>query len=102
MVLIDTSGLGTGAYTLELEGFVGPYSQTISGVFFMNPLPGDFNGDGVVDDGDTAYLQAYLEAHGGAVAEGDAAFYPFLDVTEGGLIDEADASFVGYHFGNTL
>ena len=102
MMLIDITGLGTGAYALELEGFVGTYSETIGGMFFMNPLPGDFNGNGVVDDPDTAYLLNYLELAGGAVPEGDPAFYPFLDVNEDGFVDEADAPYVGYHFGDTL
>lgn len=102
MMFIDMTGLGTGACMLELEGFVGAYSETIGGMFFMNPLPGDFNGNGVVDDPDTAYLLNYLELAGGAVPEGDPAFYPFLDVNDDGFVDEADAPFVGYYFGATL
>jgi len=99
--LVDVSGLTTGAYSLEVEGFVGAYSETISKPFYLNTLPGDFNSDGIVNDGDTAHLRDFI-AMSGEVAEGAREYLPFLDSNADGFINEADAGIVGFHFGNTL
>ena len=99
---IGIGGLSTGAYTLEVEGFVGAYSETISDVFYLNTLPGDFNSDGVVNDGDAEFLEAHLAANGGDIAAGAPGFMPFLDTNADGLINENDATLVGYRFGDVL
>ncbi len=99
---VSIAGLSTGAYTLEIEGFVGTYSETISDVFYLNTLPGDFNSDGVVDDGDAEFLEAHLAVNGGEIAAGAPGFMPFLDTNADGLVNENDATLVGYRFGDVL
>jgi thermitase len=98
---VNIGGLTTGAYELEVEGFRGAYSETLSGTFYLNTLPGDFDSSGTVDDGDTAFLELFLAANG-ELAEGTAGFLPFLDVNDDGFINEGDAPFVGYHWGDML
>jgi hypothetical protein len=99
---VGIGGLSTGAYTLEAEGFVGAYSETVSDVFYLNTLPGDFNSDGVVDDGDTEFLEAHLATSGGEIASGEPGFMPFLDTNADGRVNENDAALVGYRFGDVL
>jgi len=99
---ISIGGLSTGAYALEVEGFVGAYSETISDVLYLNTLPGDFNSDGVVDDGDADFLEAHLGVSGGDIAAGAPGFMPFLDTNADGLVNENDATLVGYRFGDVL
>ncbi len=99
---MDISGLNTGEYSLQAIGYYGTYSETVDSLrFFILALPGDFNGDGVVNDGDAAFLRNYLAQYG-EVGSTRWAFLPFLDITGDGLINEQDLSYVGYHFGDTL
>jgi hypothetical protein len=102
LIEIGIGGLSTGAYALQVEGFVGAYSETISGVFYLNTLPGDFNSDGVVDDGDAEFLEEHLSANDGEVAAGAPGFMPFLDTNADGLVNENDVTLVGYRFGDVL
>jgi len=67
----------------------------------LNTLPGDFDSSGVVDDGDTAFLELFLAANG-ELAEDAPGFLPFLDANDDGVISESDAPFVGYHWGDVL
>jgi hypothetical protein len=60
-------------------------------------LPGDINGDGVVDnvDRDALVLELGLKA-------GDAQYHPWYDTDGDGVVTEADLSRIGYNFGKTL
>jgi len=101
VVEVNIAGLTTGAYDLQVEGFRGAYSETLDGTFYLNTLPGDFDSSGVVDDGDTAFLELFLAANG-ELAEDAPGFLPFLDANDDGVISESDAPFVGYHWGDVL
>jgi hypothetical protein len=95
------AGLTTGTYYLQAIGHYGSYTKTIEIRFYLNTLPGDFNSDGVVSDGDATYLRNYLVANG-EVRSNSGLFIPFLDVNEDGVINEQDLAYVGYWYGTTL
>ncbi len=99
--VVDITGLSTGTYLLRLTGRYGSYTEYVELTFYLNTLPGDFNGDHVVDDLDVNVLWDYLNAEG-IVKEGDADFVPYLEVSGDGVIDEQDASLIGYWFGDTI
>jgi len=100
--VMDITGLNTGEYSLQAIGYYGTYSEVVDSLrFFILALPGDYNGDGVVNDGDSAYLRNYLVQFG-EVGDTRWAYLPFLDATGDGMIDERDLAYVGYHFGETL
>ncbi len=98
---IDISGLTTGTYYLRAYGNYGMNSDMVELRFYLNTLPGDFNSDGIVSDGDAAFLRSYIAAHG-EVRSNNAQFIPYLDSNSDGRINEQDLAYIGYWYGTTL
>ena len=78
--------------------FVAPFSDGTSAIVMATPipgssvLPGDVNGDGVVNCTDLAFVQAAL-----GTAIGQPGFNPRADVNNDGVIDILDLAFVAQH-----
>ncbi len=98
---VDVSGLRTGKYILRLTGCYKDYQESVETTFYLNPLPGDFNGDGVVNELDVIILNDFLRENG-PVGENESTFLPYMDVNGDSWIDEQDSAFVGYHYGDSI
>jgi hypothetical protein len=68
-------------------------SNSLTGSFYT--LPGDINGDGIVNEVDPFVLTSYI-----GLRSSNAAYRPWYDTDGDGEVTEADASLIGYAFGN--
>lgn len=68
-------------------------SNILDGKFYG--LPGDVDGNGIVDAADLDALRSNF-----GMQSGDPGYGPWLDTDGNGLVNEADASAIGYGFGD--
>jgi|GEM_PF-1710317 len=91
--MIDPQDYNNGSYYIIAKAYRGGERAYALLLFDILTLPGDTNGDGVVDDADVDKLKQHL----GLTSE-DALYHRYLDPNDDGQIDERDVSFIGYHF----
>ncbi|MEP0815370.1 MAG: S8 family serine peptidase [bacterium] len=97
MLTLDPSDFPrNGAYTIQATAFAPGEQQSATLEFFVLKLPGDFNGDGIVNQADLDFLRPHLWE-----SSGSPTWIPYLDANRDGVINELDAFAVGYHFGET-
>jgi len=92
-LVIDPQDYTNGSYYLKAKAYRGAERAYAFLLFDILSLPGDTNGDGVVDDADVEKLRLHL----GLTSE-DALYHRYLDPNDDGQIDERDVSFIGYHY----
>jgi hypothetical protein len=92
-VTIDPAGLKNGTYYLIAKAHRGIDAVSAAINFDVLSLPGDTNGDGLVDDLDIAKLRTYF-----GLQTGDALYHRYLDPNGDGKINEQDVAFIGYHY----
>jgi hypothetical protein len=92
-VTIDPADFNNGSYVMLARAYRGVDSAITWISFDVLSLPGDTNGDGIVDDLDIAKLRAYF-----GLQTGDALYHLYLDPNGDGKINEQDVAFIGYHY----
>ncbi len=92
-ITIDPALLFNGTYVLFAKAYRG--AETALGFirFDVLSLPGDTNGDGLIDDRDILKIQDNL----GLLAN-DSLYHSYWDPNLDGVIDERDIAYIGYHF----
>ena len=91
--MIDPQDYTNGSYYIKAKAYRGAERAYAILLFDILTLPGDTNGDGIVDDADVEKLKLHL----GLTSE-DALYHRYLDPNDDGQIDERDVSFIGYHY----
>jgi hypothetical protein len=92
-LLVDPKDYTNGSYYIKAKAYRGAERAYAILLFDILTLPGDTNGDGVVDDADVEKLRLHL----GLTSE-DALYHRYLDPNDDGRIDERDVSFIGYNY----
>ncbi len=96
-ITLDPATMFNGTYTLIAKAYRGLDTALGSIVFDVLSLPGDTNGDGVIDDLDVIKLRENF-----GVQDGNALYHRYLDPNLDGAINEADVAYIGYYFGGAL
>ncbi len=91
--VIDPQDYTNGSYYIKAKAYRGAERADAFLLFDILTLPGDTNGDGVVDDADVEKLKLHL----GLTSESPL-YHRYLDPNDDGQIDERDVSFIGYHY----
>jgi hypothetical protein len=92
-VTLDPADFTNGTYYLVARAYRGVDSIIGTINFDVLSLPGDTNGDGVIDDLDLTKLRAYF-----GTKSGDALYHLYLDPNQDGVISEADVALIGYYY----
>jgi hypothetical protein len=92
-VTIDPSLMHNGTYVLFAKAYRGAETALGSIGFDVLSLPGDTNGDGLVDDRDILKIHDHL----GMLAS-NSLYHRYWDPNLDGVIDERDVAYIGYHF----
>ncbi|RLC61244.1 MAG: hypothetical protein DRI48_10950, partial [Chloroflexi bacterium] len=91
--VLDPQDYTNGSYYIRAAAYRGAEKAYALLLFDILTLPGDTNGDGVVDDADIDQISSHF-----GLTSASPLYHRYLDPNDDGRIDERDVSYIGYHY----